>query len=602
MNHAKSTDKLYLLRFEGISRLTITIMKFRLLLLLGVIPTLLITFSDVAGDLMQLSDTHELWAGMVLSFGGLVFSACILVLLYYKNFIERLSTSIQNYGAEPKKANNIRLGVNAGILFLSLAWLGLYQYFFKGLWIGYGSLVFWWLFVFLISSHWLLSQKTHLQVLPAFSVSILLIVYVSIILGTSFLRIGEMIRTQTNYVTSSGSTPTPTPTLTSTPTPAPTPTAISAVPLIPHAFRDNGMVLNALAGASSVPTADDLTVGPGEDLFYLQSILDTIFPNGTSGLTEEQISISILKYVSTYMLLKTNTGSATKMLQEGYAICGGMSISFQALARLAGIPARYVGIFGVPYLGNHAIAEVYYAGQWHLYDPTYGMIFYTEPEYNSKGKIPSLAEVRSGALQSIYLFKAVDHPWLGKYDADEVNSFNVTRAEDTYLSDYYGYDFISSYRLIFSISFPNTMVQLPILSFPVDVDFTRARSMSVGKLDRDVYDMLLASAEPQTAGRVGSHIIGGGGAEEVETWFIKSSIPGYFRITYYSTETDPPRLLLFPLKAIYVVDWRQENGKAEFILHMSDTGAALQFWAEDGIFWIDKWQADWLGQSFVPIQ
>jgi hypothetical protein len=50
----------------------------------------------------------------------------------------------------------------------------------------------------------------------------------------------------------------------------------------------------------------------------------------------------------------------------------------------------------------------------------------------------------------------------------------------------------------------------------------------------------------------------------------------------------PLQLLLFPLKAIYIVDWRQENGKAEFILHMSETDAALQFWAEDGIFWIDK--------------
>lgn len=240
------------------------------------------------------------------------------------------------------------------------------------------------------------------------------------------------------------------------------PTA-SAIPAMPIALREPGIVLNTLAAQSSLPTKNDLWLNPADDQKFLRSILHAIFPDGTSGFTEEQIAIEILRYVSTSLRLKGNSGTASKILAEGYAICGGMSTSFRTLARMEGLPTRYIGIFGVVNQGGHALDEVYYDGQWHLFDPTYGMFFYSKPDYDQTGHVASFAEVIATATEDLYLFKAIDQPWIGQYDPS-VRAFGVVEAENDYLADYYGYPFVAAYRQMFTETFPVAYVEHQILS------------------------------------------------------------------------------------------------------------------------------------------
>jgi hypothetical protein len=370
---------------------------------------------------------------------------------------------------------------------------------------------------------------------------------------------------------------------------------VSTIPYRPAVFLEPGIVLNTLAVQSPLPTQADLALDPADDQEFLRSILRTIFPDGTAGLTEEQIAIELLRYVSTSLRLENNSGTATKILTEGHAICGGMSISFQTLARMSGLPARYIGIFGVVERGSHALAEVYYDGQWHLYDPTYGLFFYSESDYNQAGHIASLAEVLATATENWYLFKAIDRPWSGEYDPN-IRSFGVLEAEDDYLADFYGYPFIVAYRQMFTETFPVAYENNQILSFPVDADFSTVDTFSVGALDHDGQDVLNATTALETSGETGSHILGGA-VEEVHTWFIKTPTAGLVRIVYYSTESEHPPLLLFPLKAVHVIDSVQEGNKAEFLLRTTDSEASLQFWADGDVFWVDSIQAEWLGAS-----
>lgn len=371
---------------------------------------------------------------------------------------------------------------------------------------------------------------------------------------------------------------------------------VSTIPSQPTAFQEPGIVLNTLAVQSPLPTEADLALDPADDQKFLRSILDTIFPDGTTGLAEEQISIEILRYVSTSLRLEGNSGTATKILKEGHAICGGMSISFQTLVRMTGLPARYIGIFGVVNQGSHALAEVYYDGQWHLFDPTYGLFFYSEPDYNQTGHIASFAEVLATATEGLYLFKAIDQPWLGQYDPN-IRSFGIVKAEEDYLADFYGYPFIQAYREMYTETFPVAYVNHQILSFPVEADFSTVDTFSVGGLDQDDRDIIDATAELETSGKTGSYYLGGNPLEEIHTWFIKAPAAGWVRLTYYSTEAEPPALLLFPLKAVHVVNSVQEGNKAEFLLHISDPEASLQLWSHKGRFRIDAIQAEWLGAS-----
>jgi len=374
---------------------------------------------------------------------------------------------------------------------------------------------------------------------------------------------------------------------------------------VPSVFQSSSVIAwdgmyaaDILAIQSRLPSVNDLWIDPREDNEFLQTVLDTIFPAGVEGFSEEEKAIEILRYTPSKLELKSKSGSlATEFLKDGYGDCGGMSIVFRTLARKVDLPTRFIYLFGVVDQGNHTLVEVYYDGQWHLFDPTFGLFFYSEPEYNQNGKVPALKELL-GNTSNWYLYKVVDQPWTGRYD-EQIRSFGVVRAPEDYLAAYYGYPFVASYRQMFETTFPISYgYEEHVLSFPVVADFSVDSSFSVGEVDDDYMDVAIVTAGEETAGKVGHYsFLKNSAYQLMNTWFITAPSPGFVRITYYSTEDAPPLLILFPLKAVYVVDSKQEGNKAEFILRISDPEASIQFMSNDGMYWIDAVEAQWLGET-----
>ena len=379
--------------------------------------------------------------------------------------------------------------------------------------------------------------------------------------------------------------------------PQPPLSTVESLPAVPDVHN---AVLNILAVQSRLPDDNDLLIDESEDRAYLQSILDIIFPDGMSDLSEEEITIEIQRYVVSTLDLKPNTGNATKILQDGYAICGGMSVSFRALVRLAGIPARKVDMYGLISQGAHSLVDVFYDDHWHLFDPTYGLFFYSEAEYNQAGRIASLNELVNHAAEDWHLFKIVDQPWKG-YDIS-LRSSKVVRAADDYLADYHGYPFTRAYRQMFATTFPVAYDDNQIISFPVVVDLTQDTRFAVGEVDNSNGDTIAATSASETAGKaVIYYLIGTSSRQYLHTWFIQVPSPGLVRVTYYSTELEPPTLMLFPLKAAQVISASQAGNKAEFLLRISDPQASVQFWSANGVYWVDAMYAEWLGSDIsVP--
>jgi len=408
------------------------------------------------------------------------------------------------------------------------------------------------------------------------------------------VKVKQLLLPQETAIVSSTSVPTqPVP---STVEPFPeTPQPTLATVELPPAMPDvHNAVLNVLAVQSRAPDENDLLIADSEDRVYLQSILDIIFPDGIIGLSEEDISIEILRYVSSALTLGSNSGNATKIFRDGYAQCGGRSVGFRSLVQMAGIPARIVNIYGLLNQGAHTLVEVYYADQWHLFDPTFALFLYSEEEYNYSGHIASLHELLDTSMDGWYFFKVVDKPWSG--DAAATRLLGVVRAGEDYMADFYHYPFLSSYAQMFTTAFPVAYDNDQIISFPVVVDLADDRVFFVGEVDGSYSDVSRATAVVDTVGKAGmDYLIGTSSRQYLHTWFIQVPSPGLVRVTYYSTELEPPTLMLFPLKAAHVISASQAGNKAEFLLRISDPLASVQFWSANGVYWVDAIQAEWVG-------
>jgi transglutaminase-like putative cysteine protease len=162
------------------------------------------------------------------------------------------------------------------------------------------------------------------------------------------------------------------------------------------------------------PNASDLVIPKDEDLSFLNDVLRKVFPNGADGLSDEEKSIEILKFASSALRLKANKGSATKMLKEGFTLCGGMAGAFVMLSRAVGLPARPASAKYMPSFSEHVVSEVFYADNWHLFDPTFGIFFYSRAEYDKQGYVISFHEFLCNPDIGTP-FKVVSRPWAGSY-------------------------------------------------------------------------------------------------------------------------------------------------------------------------------------------
>jgi transglutaminase-like putative cysteine protease len=297
------------------------------------------------------------------------------------------------------------------------------------------------------------------------------------------------------------------------------------------------------------PTEADLRVSDDEDLACLDAVLDRILPDGTDGLSPEKKAVEILRYASTSLLLKNNGGSATKIIKEGYGICGAISTVFRTLCRRAGLPARYIGAFYLrPGQGGHAISEVHYDNAWHLLDPTFGLFYYSREIYDGSGAIPSFHDLVL-APSSYHPLKVCEKPWLGRYD-DPVRAYGVTSADSDFLKDVYGTGIVDLYRKYLTETFPVAYGGSNLISFPVDADLGVSDRLLVGTPDEDSRDVVLQALNGNAY--VGGHYLGGSFPPGFHTWSVKAPVRSRLRVTYHCTTDDPPALTLVCLKAVHL--------------------------------------------------
>ena len=339
---------------------------------------------------------------------------------------------------------------------------------------------------------------------------------------------------------------------------------------------------------STSPGDDDLHLPGREDLAYLDEVLDRIFPDGREGLSEEAVCVEVLRFVSSELELKGNSGSATKILREGYAICGGMSHVFRVLCRRLGLPARYIGAFYLrPLMGSHAISEVHYDGAWHLFDPTFGLLYYSGEQYDGKGKVASFHEMVLEPERWTPL-KVVERPWTGTYD-DAVRDFGVVPAEADYLKDVYGTSILELYTKYLNETFPIAYGARDPVSYPVEADLRERDHLSIGEVDGGSRDVIMQALNGSAYS--GGHYLGGSTPPGYHTWSIK--VPGRCRValTYHSVGDDPDELMLVPLKGIRLVSRLREESRTTFQLQVIDPEAIASITCPSGSITVDAMEA-----------
>jgi hypothetical protein len=329
------------------------------------------------------------------------------------------------------------------------------------------------------------------------------------------------------------------------------------------------------------PTAADLAIPSGEDRKFLDEVLARIFPAGQAQLSAEQKCIQILKFVASYHKLRSNSGTATKILRDGYAICGGLSHVFRVLCRKAGLPARYVGIFGLPGQGSHALAEVHYDGKWHLYDPTFAVFFYTHAAYGP-GWVLSLNELLQEA-DGAFLMKVVAKPWEGY--GEKERAFPVTPVEEGFLPGMLKPDFTTVYKQYFRDTFPVAREEDASISLPVLADLTQVSEFRVGAKDQEWTDVSRATARQNF---VGSHGVGGENPVSFHTLRIKAPKRSTVEITYTATSASRGKLVLVPLWCVHAMAREETEREVTWrVMIQGEEGLAAVFCPE-GAFLVDS--------------
>ena len=341
----------------------------------------------------------------------------------------------------------------------------------------------------------------------------------------------------------------------------------------------------------AVPAPEDLEISPDEDLAFLEDVLQSIFPGGTDGLTDEQKGIAILRYASSALELKNNGGTATKIIREGYAICGGLSHVHRVLCRMVGLPARYIGAFNLrPIMGSHAISEVHYDGKWHLLDPTFGLFFYSREKYDGAGEIASFHDLVM-APDRWTAFKVVEQPWIGRYD-DTVRSQGVASVEADYLKDRYRTPILELYRKYLAETFPIAYGHSDPVSYPVDADLSAQEEIRIGEADGNNSDVLRMVTNGSSY--VGGHYLGGTYPPGFHTWSIRTSGPCRLRIEYFSTHDDPPGLEPVPLKAARIVSVHTDGRRVVLDLLALGPEVIVSVYCPEGTFSVDAARASLL--------
>jgi hypothetical protein len=332
------------------------------------------------------------------------------------------------------------------------------------------------------------------------------------------------------------------------------------------------------AAIERAPVPEDSTIPRDEEISYLTGILKRIFPDGNAALGDQERCVRILRFVVSHHRLDDNVGTATKILRDGHAICGGLAEVFNTLVRMVGIPARRVSLYNLPIQGGHTASEAYYCGQWHLYDATFGVFFFSKSTFSREGEVLSLRELLA-APSSGTMMKVVAAPW-GGYRDDRAQQFRVRPAERDYLATVYPTPLPAMYRDYLQTAFPVACDSDTLISFPVNADLEARSEITIGSRDGSARDVEQATS--LGTGR-GASYIGNGAPAAVHTVTIKAPKGTMVEIEYSLLEKR--ELFFFPLVSSRLLsEQRGGDGRTTFrVMQVASESVAMitcpQGWA-----------------------
>lgn len=333
------------------------------------------------------------------------------------------------------------------------------------------------------------------------------------------------------------------------------------------------------------PIESDLLVGDEEDQQFLDETLENIFPEGSTSLSVEEQVIEIERFVVTYLKNKDNTGNASKILKDGYSICGGKSYVFRVLARKLNIPTRYVGFHYSPVQGGHDLSEVYYDKAWHLVDPTFGIFVYSNPEYDNKGRILSMAEIRKDT-QTGYIQQVADKPWSGDY-SQELKKYGARPLQEDYLFDNFGQEFNQWWRNEFKVAFPVVYGENSWISLPVDINLKNQDRFTIGEEDGSHIDMSIHDIRFKGFGVLGkSRDVPG----RYNTVSVSVDTPQNVVIKYKSVKKYSD-IKVVPLRSVVVKDIIKNKEDVTIKLNILDDPGIFLTIVPDGAFIVDAIEA-----------
>ena len=272
------------------------------------------------------------------------------------------------------------------------------------------------------------------------------------------------------------------------------------------------------------------TLHKGEDTAVLDGVLERLFPGGVAEPGEAEL-LRVLSYVAqTTRLEASGRHLGSQVLAEGHAYCYGMARAFEALCRRMGLPARINALHNFEWMQAHNMAEVYYGGAWHLFDPAYGTFFYTRPEYDGQGQIPSARALLSGRAAPDHVFQVCEKLWTGSYDPD----WKVRPFPKDFRYGQYSFTVLELYAHVLARTFPFVQSELEMTSFPIDLDMGEKETLEIGKVDGDAMDTFGRLPNGRYPRFYGTPFLGHMRLGPVfHTITIKASKPGRFRMTYH---------------------------------------------------------------------